>query len=77
MIAKPSHNEHIGSMAALPPLENVCGIASLSPAGKYLETATAPNMLDRYLSFWDNAVRLGSEKNSAFLTAMVHFGKQT
>jgi hypothetical protein len=37
-----SANEHIGSMAALPPLENVCGIASLSPAGKCLEAATAP-----------------------------------
>jgi hypothetical protein len=29
-------------MAALPPLENVCGIGSLSPAGKCLEAATAP-----------------------------------
>jgi hypothetical protein len=29
-------------MAALPPLENVCGIERLSPAGKYLEAATAP-----------------------------------
>jgi hypothetical protein len=29
-------------MAALPPLEKVCGIASLSPAGTCLEAATAP-----------------------------------
>jgi hypothetical protein len=35
-------NEHIGSMAALHPLENVCGNASLSPAGKCWEAATAP-----------------------------------
>jgi hypothetical protein len=35
-------HEHIGSMAALPPLENVCGIEHLSPAGKRLEAATAP-----------------------------------
>jgi len=34
---KPAHNEHIGSMAALPPLERVCGNASLSPAGKCLK----------------------------------------
>ena len=37
----PALNGHIGSMAALPPLENACGIASLSPAGKCLEAATA------------------------------------
>jgi hypothetical protein len=42
MIAKPAHNEHIGSMAALPPLEKNGGIKHLSPAGKYLEAATAP-----------------------------------
>ena len=35
-------NEHIGSMAALPPLENMYEIEHLSPAGKYLEAATAP-----------------------------------
>jgi len=35
-------NEHIGSMAALPPLEKVCGFERLSPAGKCLEAATAP-----------------------------------
>jgi len=37
-----SPNEHIGSMAALPPLERAVQNASLSPAGKYLEAATAP-----------------------------------
>ena len=37
-----SLNEHIGSMAALPPLEKAVRNASLSPAGKYLEAATAP-----------------------------------
>ena len=42
VIAAPSYNEHIGSMAALPPLENVYRIERLSPAGKYLEAATAP-----------------------------------
>jgi hypothetical protein len=41
-LERPSANEHIGSMAALPPLENVYEIGSLSPAGKYLEAATAP-----------------------------------
>jgi len=29
-------------MAALPPLEKIYEIARLSPAGKYLEAATAP-----------------------------------
>jgi hypothetical protein len=36
------YNEHIGSMAALPPLEKKCEIESLPPAGKCLEAATAP-----------------------------------
>ena len=40
--AATAANEHIGSMAALPPLENECEIESLPPAGKYLEAATAP-----------------------------------
>jgi hypothetical protein len=31
-MAATAFNEHIGSMAALPPLENVCGIECLSPA---------------------------------------------
>jgi hypothetical protein len=31
-MATPSANEHIGEMAAVSPLENVCGIESLSPA---------------------------------------------
>jgi hypothetical protein len=35
-------NEHIGSMAALPPLERSVRKASLSPAGTHLEAATAP-----------------------------------
>jgi len=35
-------NEHIGSMAALPPLERAVRNGSLLPAGKYLEAATAP-----------------------------------
>jgi len=30
-------------MAALPPLENMCGIASLSPAGKCSVAATSPS----------------------------------
>jgi len=38
-------NEHIGSMAALPPLEKLCGIGSLSPAGKCWEAATAQSRL--------------------------------
>ena len=35
-------NEHIGSMAALPPLERAVRNGSLSPAGKCMEAATAP-----------------------------------
>jgi hypothetical protein len=35
-------NEHIGSMAAPPPLERAVRNERLSPAGKYLEAATAP-----------------------------------
>ena len=35
-------NKHIGKMAALLPLEKVCGIASLPPAGKYSVAATSP-----------------------------------
>jgi hypothetical protein len=38
----PAVNEHIGSMAALPPLEKMYEIEHLSPAGKCLEAATAP-----------------------------------
>jgi hypothetical protein len=38
----PATNEHIGKMAALPPLENMCGIANLSPAGKCSVAATSP-----------------------------------
>ena len=37
-----SANEHIGSMAALPPLERAVRNERLSPAGKCLEAATAP-----------------------------------
>jgi hypothetical protein len=39
---KTASNEHIGSMAALPPLERAVRNASLSPAGKCSEAATAP-----------------------------------
>ena len=35
-------NEHIGSMAALPPLERAVRKERLPPAGKCLEAATAP-----------------------------------
>jgi hypothetical protein len=41
VVKRSAYNEHIGSMAALPPLENMYEIASLSPAGKYLEAATS------------------------------------
>jgi len=37
-----AYNVHIGKMAALPPLENMCAIASLSPAGKCSVAATSP-----------------------------------
>jgi len=37
-----AHNKHIGKMAALHPLENVCEIASLPPAGKCSVAATSP-----------------------------------
>jgi hypothetical protein len=39
-------NEHIGSMAALPPLERAVQNASLLPAGKCLKAATAPSRRD-------------------------------
>ena len=34
-------NEHIGSMAAVSPLENMCGNERLSPAGSVVEAATS------------------------------------
>ena len=39
-------NKHIGKMAALPPPENMCGIASLSPAGKYSVATISPSRWD-------------------------------
>jgi hypothetical protein len=41
-MAYTAYNEHIGSMAALPPLEKMCEIERLPPAGMCLEAATAP-----------------------------------
>jgi len=58
-------NEHIGSMAALPPLENMYEIEHLSPAGKYLEAATAPICHHVVRQFADSAVGIGERKKTS------------
>jgi hypothetical protein len=68
------HNEHIGSMAALPPLEKTVRKESLSPAGKYLEAATAP-ICQNVIRHVGSAVLFGSEKDRALLTMMAKFDK--
>jgi hypothetical protein len=40
--AGTANNKHIGKMAALPPLENMCEIESSLPAGKCSVAATSP-----------------------------------
>jgi hypothetical protein len=51
-----AYNKHIGEMAALPLLENVCKIESLSPAQTFVEAATGGNMPTREASTGDSAV---------------------
>jgi hypothetical protein len=48
-----SANEHIGSMAALPPLEKAVRIERLSPAGKVVEAATTQSckIINKKLNF--------------------------
>jgi hypothetical protein len=56
-------NEHIGSMAALPPLEKAVRNASLSPAGKYLEAATAPICQNVSSNMWTAQPEIAKDEN--------------
>jgi len=51
----------------------LCSVGS-RPNGS--DTPACGKLLARYLSFWDSAVRLGSEENRALLKMIVTFGKQ-
>jgi hypothetical protein len=69
----PAYNEHIGSMAALLPLERAVRKERLSPAGQYLEAATAP--ICQHVHSVHTTKLTAHKKITANPTASILYGK--